>query len=162
MANGLEKLYGEYLRSGVWICKPRPPLKPSPSGSHYWVEVPEVERGIFVCKYCLENKVFPISYAGIIKSVGSPDKSGFSLRSNRQSASSSRQSQLPAIPNFQISDIVGGSLNAAMGILAALIRQKIPDRFAITDYIFKKPYQFYRCKMKDLWDSGNFPSSLSW
>lgn len=28
------------------------------------------------------------------------------------------------IPNFQIADIVGGSLNAAMGILAALVQQK--------------------------------------
>ena len=46
------------------------------------------------------------SYAGIIKSVGS------------------RESAPPSIPNFQISDIVGGSLNAAMGILAALIQQK--------------------------------------
>ena len=29
------------------------------------------------------------------------------------------------IPNFQIADIVGGSLNAAMGILAALVQQKM-------------------------------------
>jgi len=33
--------------------------------------------------------------------------------------------KFPFIPNFQIADIVGGSLNAAMGILAALVQQKI-------------------------------------
>lgn len=31
----------------------------------------------------------------------------------------------PFIPNFQIADVVGGSLNAAMGILAALVQQKM-------------------------------------
>ncbi|MBW8049266.1 MAG: CoA transferase [Cytophagales bacterium] len=53
------------------------------------------------------------SNAGIIKPVGS-----------RQLAVGNRQTPVPSIPNFQIGDIVGGSLNAAMGILAALIQQK--------------------------------------
>jgi len=53
------------------------------------------------------------SYAGIIKTVD-----------NRQSAVGSLQTPVPSIPNFQIGDIVGGSLNAAMGILAALVQQK--------------------------------------
>ena len=36
-----------------------------------------------------------------------------------------RGEEQPFIPNFQIADVVGGSLNAAMGILAALVQQKI-------------------------------------
>ncbi len=36
-----------------------------------------------------------------------------------------RKGAFPFIPNFQIADIAGGSLNAAMGILAALVQQKI-------------------------------------
>lgn len=35
-----------------------------------------------------------------------------------------RNGKTPVIPNFQIGDIVGGALNAAMGILAALVQQK--------------------------------------
>jgi len=46
----------EYIRSGRWICKE------SPTGAHHWKEVPEVERGIFVCIYCWENKRFPTTY----------------------------------------------------------------------------------------------------
>ncbi len=37
---------------------------------------------------------------------------------------SAQEKKIPSIPQFQIADIVGGSLNAAMGILAALIYQK--------------------------------------
>ncbi len=36
-----------------------------------------------------------------------------------------RKDSKPVIPDFQIGDIVGGSLNAAMGILAALVQQKM-------------------------------------
>lgn len=36
-----------------------------------------------------------------------------------------RQGQTPFIPNFQTADIAGGALNAAMGILAALVQQKM-------------------------------------
>ena len=36
-----------------------------------------------------------------------------------------RQGQMPFIPDFQIGDIAGGTLNAAMGILAALVQQKM-------------------------------------
>lgn len=36
----------------------------------------------------------------------------------------SSQDKQPSIPNFQIADIVGGSLNAVMGILAALVYQR--------------------------------------
>lgn len=35
-----------------------------------------------------------------------------------------RNAATPFLPNFQIGDIVGGALNAAMGILAALVQQK--------------------------------------
>lgn len=35
-----------------------------------------------------------------------------------------KKGERPLIPNFQIADIVGGALNAAMGILAALVYQK--------------------------------------
>ncbi len=35
-----------------------------------------------------------------------------------------RKSEKPQIPNFQIADIVGGSLNAAMGILSAIIHRE--------------------------------------
>ncbi|TAL59147.1 MAG: CoA transferase [Bacteroidetes bacterium] len=44
------------------------------------------------------------SYTGVIKQVKNGEK--------------------PSIPNFQIADIAGGSLNAAMAILAALVYQK--------------------------------------
>lgn len=37
---------------------------------------------------------------------------------------SPQSNEKPIIPNFQIADIVGGALNAAMGILAALVFQK--------------------------------------
>lgn len=36
-----------------------------------------------------------------------------------------RNENAPFIPNFQIADIVGGALNAAVGILAALVQQKV-------------------------------------
>ena len=45
-----------YIRSGSWICKP------SPTGAHYWVEVREIESGLFVCKYCLERRKFPLTF----------------------------------------------------------------------------------------------------
>ncbi len=55
--------YARYIRSGVWKCTPQPPLPPSPTGAHHWIEVtgPDILPGTFVCKYCWENKRFPLS-----------------------------------------------------------------------------------------------------
>ena len=52
----ISKKDAEYIRSGRWICKP------SPTGAHHWVEVPEVKTGQFVCKYCYDNRKFPVTY----------------------------------------------------------------------------------------------------
>ncbi|MFH1320275.1 MAG: CaiB/BaiF CoA-transferase family protein [Bacteroidota bacterium] len=60
------------------------------------------------------------SYAGIIKKEtvypeGVPCRAG---------GGRGTKDHKPSIPNFQIADIVGGSLNAVMGILAAIVQQK--------------------------------------
>jgi alpha-methylacyl-CoA racemase len=44
-----------------------------------------------------------------------------------------RKGKFPVLPNFQISDIVGGTLNATMGILAALVQQKMTGCGAYLD-----------------------------
>ena len=59
----INKREAKYIRDGNWICRPLPPLSPSPTGAHHWIEVPEVEPGIFVCKYCLENRNFPTTFS---------------------------------------------------------------------------------------------------
>ena len=43
----------DYIRSGCWICKL------SPTGAHHWVEMQEIQSGLFVCKHCKERKRFP-------------------------------------------------------------------------------------------------------
>jgi alpha-methylacyl-CoA racemase len=53
------------------------------------------------------------------------DKAGHDINYCAYAGVLDRKEQTPLIPNFQIADVVGGSLNAAMGILAALVQQKI-------------------------------------
>ncbi len=53
------------------------------------------------------------------------DKAGHDINFCAYSGVLDREGEFPFIPNFQIGDIVGGTLNAAMGILAALIQQKM-------------------------------------
>lgn len=52
------------------------------------------------------------------------DKAGHDINYCAYTGVLDRKEEQPFIPNFQIADIVGGSLNAAMGILAALVQQK--------------------------------------
>ncbi|MBI2968547.1 MAG: CoA transferase [Bacteroidetes bacterium] len=54
------------------------------------------------------------------------DKAGHDL--NFISMAGILKSEIPSIPNFQIADITGGALNAAMGILAALYQKKNTDK----------------------------------
>lgn len=53
------------------------------------------------------------------------DKAGHDINYCSYTGVLDRKGEFPFIPNFQIADIVGGSLNAAMGILAALVQQKM-------------------------------------
>lgn len=53
------------------------------------------------------------------------DKAGHDINFCAYSGVLERKGEFPIIPDFQMSDIVGGSLNAAMGILAALVQQKM-------------------------------------
>lgn len=53
------------------------------------------------------------------------DKAGHDINYCAYTGVLDRKSEFPFIPNFQIADVVGGSLNAAMGILAALVQQKM-------------------------------------
>ncbi|MES2141159.1 MAG: CaiB/BaiF CoA-transferase family protein [Bacteroidota bacterium] len=52
------------------------------------------------------------------------DKAGHDINYCAYTGVLDRKEEQPFIPNFQIADVVGGSLNAAMGILAALVQQK--------------------------------------
>ena len=52
----ISKRDASYISEGSWICKP------SPTGAHHWVEAREVEPGLFVCRYCLDNRRFPTTY----------------------------------------------------------------------------------------------------
>lgn len=52
------------------------------------------------------------------------DKAGHDINYCAYAGVLDRKEEQPSIPNFQIADVVGGSLNAAMGILAALVQQK--------------------------------------
>lgn len=52
------------------------------------------------------------------------DKAGHDINYCSYAGILNQSKKHPAIPNFQIADIVGGSLNAAMAILAALVYQK--------------------------------------
>ncbi len=52
------------------------------------------------------------------------DKAGHDINFCASTGVLDRKGKFPFLPNFQISDIVGGTLNATMGILAALVRQK--------------------------------------
>ena len=56
----LSKEYARYIRSGVWRCDK------SPTGAHHWIDakVEGAKSGTFVCKYCWEIKVFPLSFYG--------------------------------------------------------------------------------------------------
>ncbi|MDP1745053.1 MAG: CaiB/BaiF CoA-transferase family protein [Bacteroidota bacterium] len=53
------------------------------------------------------------------------DKAGHDINYCAYTGVLDRKEEQPFIPNFQIADVVGGSLNAAMGILAALVQQKM-------------------------------------
>lgn len=53
------------------------------------------------------------------------DKAGHDINYCAYTGVLDRKGEFPFIPNFQIADIVGGALNAAMGILAALVQQKM-------------------------------------
>lgn len=53
------------------------------------------------------------------------DKAGHDINYCSYAGVLEQYGKIPFIPNFQISDVVGGSLNAAMGILAALVQQKM-------------------------------------
>lgn len=53
------------------------------------------------------------------------DKAGHDINFCAYSGVLDRKGEFPFISNFQIGDIAGGSLNAAMGILAALVQQKM-------------------------------------
>lgn len=53
------------------------------------------------------------------------DKAGHDINFCAYTGVLDRKNEFPFIPNFQIADVVGGSLNAAMGILAALVQQKM-------------------------------------
>lgn len=53
------------------------------------------------------------------------DKAGHDINFCASAGVLDRKGKFPFLPNFQISDIVGGTLNAAMGILAALVQQKM-------------------------------------
>lgn len=53
------------------------------------------------------------------------DKAGHDINYCAYTGVLDRKEEQPCIPNFQIADVVGGSLNAAMGILAALVQQKM-------------------------------------
>jgi len=54
----LAKHHDEYVKSGVMKCGK------SPTGYHHWKEVKlnGIEAGTFVCKYCWDNKIFPVSF----------------------------------------------------------------------------------------------------
>lgn len=57
----------EYLESGVWKCTQ------SPTGAHYWVEINKNEetRGLFLCKYCLDVKRFPVGWGEAVAATAS-------------------------------------------------------------------------------------------
>ena len=58
----LTKMDVEYILNGCWICKK------SPTGAHYWKEVPSVKPGMFVCIYCFESREFPLTFSS--KNIG--------------------------------------------------------------------------------------------
>lgn len=53
----ISKRDADYISSGNWICEK------SPTNAHHWIEAREVEYGLFVCRYCLDNRKFPTTYS---------------------------------------------------------------------------------------------------
>jgi alpha-methylacyl-CoA racemase len=53
------------------------------------------------------------------------DKAGHDINFCAYAGVLHKKNEKPSIPNFQIGDSIGGTLNAAMGILAALVQQKM-------------------------------------
>lgn len=56
MAKLIIKSDAEYISSGSWMCKE------SPTGAHHWIEIPEVEHGLFLCRHCKDTRKFPVVY----------------------------------------------------------------------------------------------------
>lgn len=76
-------------------------------------------------------KVVYCSISGYGQTGPYRNKAGHDLNSYSYTGALKRSpqgSEKPSIPNFQIADIVGGSLNASMGILAALVQQKVTGK----------------------------------
>lgn len=75
----------------------------------------------------INPKIIYCSITGFGQTGPYKDKAGHDLNYCSYAGiidSSLKKGERPSIPNFQIADIVGGSLNGVMGILAALIYQK--------------------------------------
>ncbi|MES2394629.1 MAG: CaiB/BaiF CoA-transferase family protein [Bacteroidota bacterium] len=70
-------------------------------------------------------KLIYCSITGYGQSGPYRDKAGHDINYCAYTGVLDRKEEQPFIPNFQIADVVGGSLNAAMGILAALVQQKM-------------------------------------
>lgn len=76
----------------------------------------------------INRKIIYCSITGYGHSGPNKNKAGHDLNFVAESGAlhlpaSSRHAKNPSIPNFQIADILGGTLNAAMGILAAIIHR---------------------------------------
>ncbi len=72
----------------------------------------------------INPKIIYCSITGYGQSGTNKDKAGHDLNFIAEAGVLHRnRNEKPQIPNFQIGDIVGGSLNAAMGIMAAIIQR---------------------------------------
>ena len=60
---GIAQQDQEYYKSGRWKC-PGHGDKPSPTGSHHWLEVSRSEAaGLFYCKYCFDVRRFYVTWS---------------------------------------------------------------------------------------------------
>ncbi len=73
----------------------------------------------------INPKIIYCSITGYGQTGPYRDKAGHDINFCSYAGVLDRKGKFPFIPNFQIADIVGGALNAATGILAALVQQKM-------------------------------------
>lgn len=73
----------------------------------------------------INQKLIYCSITGYGQTGPYQDKAGHDINYCAYTGVLNRKNEFPFMPNFQIADIVGGSLNAATGILAALVQQKL-------------------------------------